>query len=135
MEELQPFKEPQYLLIKPKCQVLAKIESGLWKRGIVTDVDNENRRCHVKLDNTQIIDSCFSDILPLESTESDSDLSSDDEQDLHHTSFSNAYDHNVLQVANDLSEIGQWEKYTNGIGSKIMQKLNWKPGDGLGKSE
>lgn len=136
MEDMQPYKEPQYSLIKPKCEVLAKHESGLWKRGVVTDVDLENRRCHVKLDTTQVIDSCYSDILPLESstTGSDSDLSSDDEEDRHHATFSNAYDHNVLQV-NNLTEIGQWEKYTTGIGSKIMQKLNWKPGEGLGKSE
>lgn len=35
---------------------------------------------------------------------------------------------------NEKGKIGEFEKYTRGIGRKVMEKCGWKDGDGLGKT-
>lgn len=125
---LKQYQKPNYKLLKRKTHVLVKTES-LWKPGSVSECSQDLKTCQVKLHNSgKTIDCPFSDILPpLETSSDSSDLSTDDE-----------YDNEILPLRNVFKiddNFGEWEKFTTGIGSKILQKYGYKYGEGLGKSK
>lgn len=126
---LKSYQDPCYSLLKHKCHVLVKTENNLWKPATVIECSHDLKTCQVKLQNGKTSDFSFSEILPpldTSSSSDSSDLSSDDsEGEESHVTFSN-----VFQVDNNF---GDWEKFTKGIGSKIMQKLGYVTGKGLGK--
>lgn len=125
---LKQYQKPNYKLLKRKSHVLVKSES-LWKPASVTECSQKLKTCQVKLHNSgKIFDCPFSDILPPIGTNSDSsDLSTDDEYDSESLPLTN-----VFQIDDNF---GEWEKFTTGIGSKILQKYGYKNGEGLGKSK
>lgn len=127
---LKEYQSPNYKLLKRKSHVLVKTET-LWRPGSVIECNQESRTCQVKLHGSgKSLDCCFSDILPpLDSNSSDSsDLSTDDESDEDESVNSSE----VLIIGDNF---GEWEKYTTGIGSKILQKFGYKNGEGLGISK
>jgi G-patch domain/Zinc finger C-x8-C-x5-C-x3-H type (and similar) len=126
---LKSYQDPCYSLLKHKCHVLVKTESKLWKPATIIECSQDHKTCQVKLQSGKITDKSFSDILPPLDTRSgsdSSDLSSDDSED----EDSQITFPNVFRVDNNF---GDWEKFTKGIGSKIMQKLGYVTGEGLGK--
>lgn len=123
---LKPYQPPNYSLLKRRSHVLVKTETSLWKPGTVMECNNETRTCRIKL-HGKIIDCCaFSDILPPVETNSDSESSdlSTDESDNDFTPSS------VLQIDENF---GEWEKFTKGFGTKILEKFGYVNGQGLGK--
>ena len=126
---LKEYQSPNYKLLKRKSHVLVKTES-LWKPGSIIECSQELKSCQVKLHGSgKTFDCSFSDVLPpLESNADSSDLSTDDDDSEDESLRSS----NVL-IIND--NFGEWEKYTTGIGSKILQKYGYKNGEGLGISK
>lgn len=125
--KLRPYRDPNYKLLKRKCHVLAKSEKSLWKKGIVTEVCHDQKICKVKI-HGKLQENCFSEVLPpdfdlSDDSESESESDSDRTDDLVNHS-------NVFQIDD---KFGEWEKFTTGFGSKMMEKLGYKKGEGLGK--
>lgn len=127
---LKPYQHPNYKQLKSKTHVLVKVDA-LWKPASVVECSQKLKTCQVKLHSSATSFDCpFSEILPpLETNSDSSDLSTDSEcdKDLEVSMMSN-----VLQIDD---KFGEWEKFTTGIGSKILQKFGYKSGDGLGLSK
>lgn len=124
---LKKYQSPNYKLLKRKSHVLVKTQA-LWKPGSVMECSQDLKTCQVKLHGGKSFDCPFSDVLPpLESFSDSSDLSTDDELDDRSMTSSD-----VLLI-ND--NFGEWEKYTTGIGSRILQKYGYRNGEGLGISK
>lgn len=128
--KLKPYQDPIYTLLKNKCHVLAKTENGLWKPATVIEANHHDKSCQIKFHSGKTVHCCFSEILPPLETSSDSssDLSSEDSDDEEREITAT----NFLQIDN--KSFAEWEKFTRGIGSKIMQKLGYVAGEGLGKN-
>jgi len=124
--KLKPYYDPDFTLLKRKTHVLIKTENSLWKPGIIVEI---SKTCQVKLLHGGKTFECpFSNILPPIDSDSDSDssdLSTDDESEVE--------DYSAEKVFQIDENFGDWQKYTTGIGSKIMEKLGYEKGKGLGK--
>lgn len=127
---LKQYQQPNYKLLKRKSHVLVKTESSLWKPATIIECSQKLKTCQVKLHNGNTFDCPFSDVLPpIENQSDSSDLSTDDEANDDWENYSSS---NVLHVDDNF---GEWEKHTTGFGSKILEKLGYVLGSGLGKSK
>ena len=128
--KLKPYKNPNFTRLKFKCHILAKTASdNLWKLGTVLEASHDQKTCRVKLQGTTFETTAgFENLLPPDSESENSDLSSDSESENDIESHSSL---NAFQVSDSF---GEWQNFTKGIGTKIMEKLGFVKGKGLGKN-
>lgn len=126
---IKSYQNPNYSLLKKRCHILIRTESSLWRPGTILEISENLRTCQVKLQNSgKMFDCPFSDILPpIDSDLDSSDLSSDEDYD-----EDSCTTKNVFQIDDNF---GEWEKFTTGFGSRMLQKLGYVEGQGLGKSK
>ncbi|KAK4882972.1 hypothetical protein RN001_006291 [Aquatica leii] len=123
---LKEYSDPNFEKITTGSLVLAKQIDKLWSRAKVLRVIEDN--CIVKFDSNQKdLKIPLHEVLPLEgeSREENSDEEFEsDAEDIINISLLTTPTSNAL---------GDWERFTKGVGSKIMQKMGYIVGTGLGR--
>lgn len=125
----EPYIAIEYDKLKKNLHVHVKTDDMIWKPGTIVSVDQLETTCEVKMQNGTKSIVNFEDILPPYRSDDDdsSEFSMSDFDDCDEMpSFVRAF------VAPNT--FGEWEKFTSGFGSKMLQKFGYELGKGLGKN-
>ncbi|XP_064395367.1 zinc finger CCCH-type with G patch domain-containing protein-like isoform X2 [Halichondria panicea] len=126
LSELQPYQEPAFELARVGGNCLGKHTDDLWYPAIISSL-GETVEVHFNtLNVTAQLE--LDHVMPQDSPdESDvSGASSDDEEGVR------VLEGWPLSLAAN-GPLGDWEKYTKGVGSKLLKKMGYIHGQGLGK--
>ncbi|KAK9310675.1 hypothetical protein QLX08_000011 [Tetragonisca angustula] len=137
LSSIKEYREPDFQSIKMGSRVLAKQKNQLWHRCIVLKMpEKEGDVFRIKFEaNGNIAEVSLQDLLPLDDTDLEmSDTSEDSEDESDSTEYSKEeIVHKSLLTVESNTPLGNWEKHTRGIGSKLMAQMGYVVGTGLGK--
>ncbi|CAL1527389.1 unnamed protein product [Lymnaea stagnalis] len=143
VSELKPYVEPDHSKICEGCRCLAKFTDDVWYPGTVNDVCDDHQ-VNVQFDaQRQECTILVEHVLPLESAGEDGSGSDSDGGDRtsHRkpgSKFAQEEEEEdelpgyLWQPAQTTDKLGAWETHTKGIGSKLMAKMGYITGQGLG---
>ncbi|XP_015433672.1 PREDICTED: zinc finger CCCH-type with G patch domain-containing protein [Dufourea novaeangliae] len=137
LSSIREYREPDFQTIKMGSRVLAKQRNELWHRCVILKMpDKDGDVARIKFEASGNIAEVFlQNILPLDDAElemSDTSEGTDSESDCPDYSKEEIIHKSLLTLDNN-SPIGNWEKHTRGIGSKLMAQMGYVVGTGLGK--
>ncbi|KAE8293140.1 Zinc finger CCCH-type with G patch domain-containing protein [Larimichthys crocea] len=137
VSELREFLESDLSNLEEGSSCLARQEDGIWYPAKIKEIDSGYYT--VKFDSLLLKDAvveadCI--IPPLredDALSSDSDL--DDTGDGDEMGYAKVLDSEESTVTSNSANFGGWEAHTRGIGSKLMLKMGYEYGKGLGKMQ
>lgn len=137
LSSIQEYREPDFQSIKMGSRVLAKQKNELWHRCVVLKLpDKDGDVFRIKFEASgNIAEICLQDILPLDDADlemSDTSEDTNSETDLPEYSKEEVIHKSLLTLESN-APLGNWEKHTRGIGSKLMAQMGYIVGTGLGK--
>lgn len=135
VSELRDFVESDLSKLEEGSSCLARSEDGIWYPAKITDIDSGFYT--VKFDSQLLKDAVVEAdgvIPPLREVDPMSSESEDDNED--DTAYAKVLDSTADSTAVlNSAEFGGWEAHTRGIGSKLMLKMGYEYGKGLGKTQ
>ncbi|XP_012269744.2 zinc finger CCCH-type with G patch domain-containing protein isoform X1 [Athalia rosae] len=137
LSSLQEYSEPDFATIKMGSRVLAKQKNQIWHRAVVLkvpEIKQDDYRVKFESSGT-ILELSLHDLLPLSDADLNMSNSSDDsdsENDAEEFNKDELVQQSLL-MTNGNEALGSWERYTRGIGSKLMASMGYVTGTGLGK--
>ncbi|XP_062515734.1 zinc finger CCCH-type with G patch domain-containing protein-like [Corticium candelabrum] len=133
---LEEYEEADYTKLTLGSHCLVKQEDGIWQPGTINAIVEGCYQVKLSAVNKDVAASpqelwplCQDDETADGENDRESDINADDEND-------SQGDQPTLRTLSTVSNsFGEWEKHTSGIGSKLLHKMGFLKGQGLGRSK